>query len=149
MKSFFSSLRVRLLILVIVAIVPCSGIIINTEMVHRSAAADHARTKALSLIRQVGNEQKNIIESTRNLLIALSEMPDVRQAHSRATSAFLADMIKRLTLYTNIGLVRPDGQVIASAVPFMQPVNYADTEWFQQTIKSGKFTESDYLGSAI
>ncbi|MDO9566612.1 MAG: PAS domain S-box protein [Candidatus Desulfaltia sp.] len=113
-------------------------------MEQRSLASDYARTKALSLVQQVGNEQKNIIESIRNLLIALSEVPDVRQADSRAASAFLANMIRRFTLYTNIGVVRPDGQIIASAVPFTQPVNYSDTKWFQQTIKSRKFTESAY-----
>ena len=61
----FPSLRVRLLLLVLLAVVPALGLILYTASEQRRSAAAEARDSALQLARSFSSSQDELIESAR------------------------------------------------------------------------------------
>lgn len=57
----FSSLRARLLLLVLLAVIPALGLILYTAAEQRRAAAGEAQANALRLARSVSSGQDDLI----------------------------------------------------------------------------------------
>jgi len=75
-KSSFSSLRVRLVILVLLAIVPALVLTLYSGLVQRRQARSDALNSALELTEKASDDQDGLIERTRQLLVALAHYPD-------------------------------------------------------------------------
>ena len=69
----FSSLRARLLLLLIIALLPAYGFILYSVFDARQQAAEHAREKALWLTRLMATEQKHLIGVIRLPLQSLAK----------------------------------------------------------------------------
>jgi len=146
MKWFlFSSLRARLILLVLLAVIPAIGLTVYSGLEQRSHVRMDAFNSALGIAQKASDDQENLIESTHQLLIALAQMDQVLKCPSSGDSPFLSNLMKEFPFYTNLGTTGPDGQVICSAVPMRQPINFADREWFPRIIRNRKFTLSEYL----
>src|SRR5439155_5127466 len=75
---FFSSLRVRLSVLIVMATVPLLGILLITANDQRKVALDAAENNALRLAQVVAGHQDEVIEGTERLLTALSQLPQMQ-----------------------------------------------------------------------
>ena len=140
----FSSLRVRLLLLVLLAVVPALGLIIYTAAEMRRSASVEAQTNALRLAQSVASSQDDLIEGARQLLTALAQVPVVRGGQPAQCSAFLADLLAAYPLYANFGVVDSDGEIFCSGVPQKGRVNAADRGWFQLAVQTRDFAIGDY-----
>jgi signal transduction histidine kinase len=146
MKRFsFSSLRVKLIALVLIAVIPALGLTLYSGLEQRSRARLDALDNALNLANKVSHDQEHLTERTHQLLVALAQMDQVLQCQSSGYSPFLASLLKEYPFYTNLGTTGPDGQVICSALTMKQPTNFADREWFTRILHTRKFTVSNYL----
>ncbi|MBM4308663.1 MAG: HAMP domain-containing protein, partial [Deltaproteobacteria bacterium] len=141
----FSGLRVRLILLVLLAVIPALGLTLYSGLEQRSRARMDAFNSALEIAQKASDDQEGLIESTHQLLIALAQMDQLLKCPSSGDSPFLSNLLKEFPFYTNLGTTGPDGQVICSAVPMKQPTNFADREWFPRIIRNRKFTLSEYL----
>src|SRR3972149_1567743 len=72
-----SSLRVRLLLLVLVALLPALGLILYTSSRLREVAAQDARHDSLHVVRTLATEHERIIESGYQLLRSLAHLPQI------------------------------------------------------------------------
>ena len=130
-RSSWSSLRIRLLILVLVAIIPALGLILSAGLAERQHLTAIARENALRLARLGSVDQERVIAGTRQLLIALSRLPQVRADDGAACSATLGDLLQRYgRMYANLAVLRPNGDVWCSAIPVSQTINFSDRSWF-------------------
>ncbi len=128
-----SSLRARLLLLVFLAIVPAIALVLYTAAEDRRREGEHAREKALGLVRTITRDQAHAMESARQILITLGQLPDVRRRDGAACSRVLAGVWKQYPRYANLGAVAPDGTVFCSAVPMGEERrNASDNRWFRQ-----------------
>ena len=66
----FSSLRARLLLLVLLAVIPVLGLILYTDLEQRRLAADQAQGDALRFVRLAAADQTQLIQGTDQLLAA-------------------------------------------------------------------------------
>lgn len=139
-----SSLRLRLLLLVLLAILPALGLLLYSISAQRRLALRDARADALRLTRLTASNLDRILEGARQLLPTLAQFPEVRTHDARACSALFAHLLKQYQGYTNFGAARPDGEVFCSGVPLIQSVSIADREWFQRTLKTRELTFSDH-----
>lgn len=145
MKSFsFSGVRVRLVLLVLLAVGPALGLIFYAAEEQRSAAVGEAQQNALRLARLVSANQDRLVEGAQQLLTALAQIPEVRSGRPDSCSAFLRDLLAAYPLYVNFGVARPDGKVFCSALPIKGPVNAGDRIWFQRAMRTGDFAAGDY-----
>jgi signal transduction histidine kinase len=144
MRHLFSSLRFCLTLLVLLAVLPALGLTLYTavEDYRRETSAIEADT--LQLTEAISLEEDQVIAGTRQLLIALAELPQVGGGNSASCNAFLARLLANYELYDNLGVIEPGGNVSCSAIPFEAPVNLADRSYFQQACQSREFAIGDY-----
>lgn len=143
----FSSLRVRLLLLVILASIPALILTVNNAVSERSAAMAQIKSETLQLTYLFAYSQEQWIEGARQFLTTFAHLPAVRNRDSAACSQLSADMHKQYPQYANIFAVTPNGDVFCSALPLKQPVNAADRAYFQRAVSSRNFSIGDYQPS--
>ncbi|MBI5968531.1 MAG: PAS domain S-box protein [Deltaproteobacteria bacterium] len=144
MYRFFFSMRFRLILLVLCAIIPALGVTLYSGLEQRRIAATQAKEEALRLARLLSNSQNELIEGGRHLLYTLAQLPQVRKCDSAFCCSLFADLLKQYPWYLNIGAAKPDGSIFASAVPMDQPVNIADRSYFQLALQTRNFAIGDY-----
>ena len=138
------SLRVRLLFIVLFAILPVLGLMLYAAAEQRQMAAAQAQEEALRLVRVASSNQENLIEETYELLSVMAQHPAIRSGDSAACNALFADLLKRRPLYANLGLIKPDGDLLCSAIPASGPISAVDRAYFQRALKTREFAAGDY-----
>lgn len=143
----FKNLRVRLVLLVLIAIIPALGLAIYNLAQQLKRASSIAEQEVLHFVRIVDDDYSRLIEKTRQLLMVLSHVPAMRGEDPAACSSFLATIMKDHPEYSNMGTVKANGEKFCSALP-ASPSNVAQRPWFQRTVKSPGFAIGDYqIGS--
>jgi diguanylate cyclase (GGDEF)-like protein len=140
-----SSLRYRLLLLVLLAVLPALALILSTAWEQKRQAAVGAQEDALRLARLVATDHERLIEGTRSLLTGLAQLSDVQMHNATACSALFAEVQRRFPLYTNVGAIRPDGRVFCGARPKGGLRNVRHQPFFQRALATREFTVSGYL----
>lgn len=139
-----STIRARLLLLILLAIIPALGLILYTASEERRLAALAVREDMLQLTQLVSLDEKELIDGTHQFLSALVLLPEIVQGDSHGCSALLAQMLKQHRRYANLGAIRPDGRLFCSALPFAGRINASDRAYFQRAIENRDFSIGDY-----
>jgi serine phosphatase RsbU (regulator of sigma subunit) len=143
-RRILFSLRSRLLLLVFLAGLPLLGLILYTGLEQRRHAAELVEDNALRLARLVAAEQQQLVTSTRELLVMVSELPAVRNFNSAACNNLFAKLREQYPAYANIGAVYPDGTVYCSAIALSNTLNLADRPYIQRALATRDFAMGDY-----
>ncbi|MBW4564662.1 MAG: PAS domain S-box protein [Mojavia pulchra JT2-VF2] len=141
---FLSSLRTRLVVLVLLAVVPALGLILYTASEQRNSATVEAQENTLRLVRLAANNQRQVVEATRQLLTVLAQLPVVRKGNSAECDRLLADLLKQYSTYANFGVLDAQGKTICSAIPYTGSINAVDRAYFQRAMQSRKFAVGEY-----
>ncbi|MBU7587182.1 MAG: PAS domain S-box protein [Nostoc sp. TH1S01] len=144
MGSSHSTLRIRLVFLVLLAVVPALGLILHSASEQRRTATVEAQEQTLRLARLAANNQKQVIEGTRQLLMILAQLPVVRQGNSAGCNQLLADILKQHSAYANFAVLNSQGNTICSGVPYSGVGNAKDRTYFQRAVQTRKFAVGDY-----
>ncbi len=141
---FFKSLRFRLLLLVLVAVLPAWAVIAYTASEQRRMAVVEIQRQVLRLAKFSAREEEQVLQGSRQILIALANFVRKTAGNPAECSAFCADLLKQFRRYANIGAVKSNGDVFCSAVALYKVTNAADQSWFRRAVESGDFTVGDY-----
>jgi PAS domain S-box-containing protein len=145
MSGFFlASLRGRLLLLVLLAMIPILGLTLYTNIELRRLVVADVKKETLRLARFAASSQEDTIKDTRQLLFALSQLSEVHEADPAACSALFAQLLRQYPQYAQLGVVALDGSVFCSALPDDGLLNMAGQDFFQRTLQTGVFSLSDY-----
>ena len=141
----FGSLRTRLLLLVVLALLPAFGFLTITALEQRQSAMQAAKDSAIGLTRMVAAEQRRIITSTREQLVSLAQIPVVRRpAWAALCAETFAALLKQQPQYLNLGVAELNGDLRCSALPLKGRVNIADRSYFRQALATRDFAIGDY-----
>ncbi len=140
----FYGLRSRSMLLVLLVALPAFGLILYIGLADRRTEITEAQDDALRLARLAAFEEEQMIGATRQLLVTMAELPQVRSDDSAACNALMADIRKQFQRYANLGVIAANGDVICSALPISGPVNLADRDYFQRTLLGRNFAVGDY-----
>jgi len=140
----FSSLRIRLLLLVLLAVIPALGLMLYTGLEQRRLAAVHAKKDALRVLDHSVMQQDLLIAGARQLLVALVSLPEVRHLDSGGCNALFFDILGRYPFYANLGAIAPNGDIFCSALAFSGPVNAAERAYFRRAMATRDFAIGDY-----
>ena len=143
-QIFFSKLRVRLLALVLLAILPALGLVLYTAIDQRRSAKKEAIASAQRIVRLAAAAQKQYVETSRQLLITLAQLREVRPERAAEAEALFLTLLPVHAIYANIGAIDPDGYVFASAVPATNRVYLGDRSYFQIARDSQKFAVGEF-----
>ncbi|HEY6199929.1 MAG TPA: GAF domain-containing protein [Candidatus Binatia bacterium] len=143
-KLAFSDLRLRLALLVLLAVTPALALIFYAAEDQRRSSSLEAQESAQRLARLVSANQEVLIAGARQLLTAVAEVPVVRAGDAAGCSAFLQQVHGKYAYYTNLGVADVNGWLICSAVPLKDPVNIADRSYFRRTLERQDLALGDY-----
>ncbi len=150
MKRFsLGSLRVRLSLVVVLAVIPSLGLIYYNALEQRAAADALARQDIARIARLMAEHYRTVIDDTRQFLVLLAQLPLIRNADPSRGGPMLGKLLGEYPLYSNLGVVGPDGNVLCSALPLKDPVSVADAPWFQQAMTTREFAVGEYQMSAF
>ena len=145
----FTSLRSRLLLLVLLAVLPTLGLTFYTFAELRRLTVMDEQKEALRLARIAAGDQEDMIKDTRQLLFALAQLPEVHRADPATCSEFLTRLLNQYPQYAALGLVGRDENLLCSAFLTDDPVNLADRSYFQRVLQTHDFAIGDYQSDPV
>jgi signal transduction histidine kinase len=107
-------------------------------------AEKHARDNLVRISQVINDENKLLVEGTRQLLAVLAHLPAVRQQNVTACDETMEALAREYRQYVSLGAVKPNG-VWFCAGNFTDPINIANRHWFQRALKTREFTIGNYL----
>ena len=116
-KRAFSGLRLRLLLMVLLACAPLVALVLHAAWEDRRRARAAWQSQLGNILQIARNEEKKIVDSTRQLLLAVSEVSGVPTFDPEAANISLLGIHKSYSRYANLGLLATNGDVVASAAP--------------------------------
>ena len=143
-SPFLSRLRVRLVLLVLLAVFPALGVVIYTAIEQRREGLNNARVEVLRLVRMAAQNHDQSIESARQLLTTLSELEIVHQRNAERCQTLFANLLRLHRIYANLGLMSPDGKVLAAAEPLADLTASGEPEFFRRAVAARQFQVGEY-----
>jgi PAS domain S-box-containing protein len=143
-NSFLSSLRTRSILLVLLAVIPALGLILYTSSVQRRSAATDAKENLFRLAKLAAANQEQASEGIRQLLIALSQLPEVQNGNKEECDRLLANLLKQYRAYAGFGVLDLNGNVICSAPTASESINAADRSYFRIARDTRDFAVGEY-----
>jgi signal transduction histidine kinase len=146
MKHFsFYSIRGRLIFVLLLAVIPALVLTLYTASEERRHELAEVQDNAMHIASIIAVQEEQLLVATRQLLISLSHFPVMTDGRSTACNALFADLReKHYQRYSNIGVAKPNGDVVCSALSLASPVNIADRKYFKDAIKARDFSIGDY-----
>jgi diguanylate cyclase (GGDEF)-like protein len=150
MRKPGASIRLRLFLLALVAIVPLAIERIYSIETERRLAMEEARQNALVLARQGAEKQNQSISAARSTLQLLARAyPKVVEGDIPCGDFLKAALAGTPGLKT-VSVVNPQGRIVCSANPGSVGLNVSDRPFFQEVLQNGGFALSNYsLGRVI
>jgi PAS domain S-box-containing protein len=140
----FASLRLRLILIILLAVLPALALIfLNAGQARRREAAA-VQEDAQRLTRLTASNVGQLVEGARQLLVVLSHLSRVQTQDAVACNTLFAALLTQYPLYANLGAAEPDGDLFCSALPLTSPVNASDRAWFQRAVETRAFAVGDY-----
>ncbi|MCX7048642.1 MAG: PAS domain S-box protein [Candidatus Sumerlaeota bacterium] len=137
------SIRNRLLLLVLIAILPALGIILYSGAQRRQAALEDAQDEVMRMVHGLANHQALITFGARQMLMTLAYLPEVKSRDAQACNRLFGEILRHNPQYANIAATAPNGMVFASALPF-KPVSFANMKLFQDVVQTKEFSVGEY-----
>src|SRR5215831_2380270 len=143
-RFFFASLRARLLLLVLLAVIPALVLALYTNLEERQLRKALVQEDAMRLSRLVSADYERLIEDARQLVVSLARLPAVRGRNRAACNAVFTDLLTQHSSYVNLGVVDADGNVLCSALPITDPVYLGDRVYFRRALETRDFAVGEY-----
>ena len=141
-----ASLRVRLILLVSLAVLPAFGLIVWSAYEDRELGLKEAEILAERAASRAAGEFGQIVEFTREIMGRLSEEPEVRHvSDAKACGRALAGVRKQHPAYGLIGVVARDGKTVCSDTGQALGIDLSDRDYFNQAVETGTFVVSGFL----
>jgi signal transduction histidine kinase len=143
-RELLASLRLRLWLLVFLALIPALGLMLYAAAEQRRHALSGVQDQAFRLVQLVSSDHQRLIDGTRHLLVALAHVPAVRGGDADECERFLSALLKDNPLYAGLGVADRTGEVSCSAPPRDQPVNIADRAYFRAAMDTRDFAIGEF-----
>jgi len=139
-----SGLRLRLLLLVLLSCAPLVGLTLYTASEERRRLAQEWNQNSQEMMELATREEERMIAQTRQLLLALAESSAVRSGNRRDAKKLLDGLFGNAPRYANLGVIKTNGMVLASARPMAVPANQTNQAFFRQALAAGAFAIGDF-----
>ena len=145
MKPFsLWSLRVRLVILILIAVAPVLAVMLYSaaEQERLDAALVQQDLSRLAVLHV--REERQLLDGTRQVLKAVAQFVLMHREDRNACTAFFANLLKDFDRYTDFGEVTLDGRLICSTPPTPAPLNEDYRRWLRQAVQDGGLAASGF-----
>ncbi len=145
MSKFFSSLRVRLVLFVILAALPALVLTIYSGSEQRKHAANDVQADILTLAELATINQETFVENTRIFLISLSHNPAVSSPDITECRDLLSHLYsEHYAQFTSFYVADLETNVVCSAPGSHVTENLAECDHYAEMVATGEFVVSNY-----
>ena len=144
-----TSLKTRLYLLVLAAFIPVAGLIIYVAEEQKTIETEAIRHRTMLLAGAAADAEDQQVEATRNLLAALGNAWLAVDGSRERFSQRLATLKAHATGYKRLGIIDPQGRLVAGSDPADMAQNYGGVPWFITSLSEKKLTVGTYQGERI
>ena len=138
-------LRARIVAPIAMVALPALALLLYMNVERRQRDAEVVAQNALRLARLAAANQERLVEGARQLLIAMSQSPNIRDRDPETCHADLEQLLEQYgKSYTNLGVTDSTGAVLGSGIPGPQ-VNVADRSYFTLAVRDRAFAVGDFM----
>jgi hypothetical protein len=145
MTKWLSSLRVRLVLLVVLASLPALLLTIYSNGEERKLAEARVEQEILRLSQLATVNQETFVENTRVFLVALTHMPAVRTADlTECQDLFSHLFLEHYPEFASFYVADLEAHVVCSAPNTHVPTRLAECEHYAMMVASQDYVVSNY-----
>jgi signal transduction histidine kinase len=141
------TLRVRLLLLVLFAILPAFLLLIRSGLEQRRLATESAQKDALQMAQIASAAHDAIVEGAQQFLTALAQLPQIQDPES--CTILLSRLARQYPNYSSLAVADVNGDVYCSSIPGSGPVNVSDRFYFHSVLTTKRFSAGLYTVDRI
>ena len=139
------SLRERLVILMVAATLPLFALSFWLALRETGAATQLAQSQMKFAASLVAANQDAAVESARQLLGAISALPRLRSGGQSRCQSYFEGLRNDYPMYSNIGLLSVDGQLVCHANGRMGEASAADRGYFRAALAQRRFVMGEVI----
>jgi PAS domain S-box-containing protein len=148
-RRLFSSLRFKLLLIVILVVLPILCLVLYTAFEQRQDDAEKARENAANTVLVAQAEQENLFDEARHLLAVLSQLPELKEGDYAAATAYFRKINEDSPRYHNLGVIDSKGDTLVSALPAGEGLYLSDELFYKRAMETREFSTGDYQLSRV
>lgn len=142
-------IRAKLILVIVLVTIPLLALLLYSYQQQRTMEEEEAIDDLRRSVSIIAHEEQNLIDASRELLVALEQMPSIWRAPQVQCAAFLARLQKDYRRYANFGVLEPNGDLYCSAIPGSARTNFANRAYFGRALETRSFSVGDYQMGAI
>gem|GEM_PF-2659622 len=139
LKAFPASIRIRILVLILLALVPALGIMLHLAREHRNQITQDVNANTLRLSRFMAATMERDIQSARIFLSALSHAHDSLGIDSSSCPYLFTSLDIKAELFDAVGMTDSTGKILCQVPGESGPARLDSLEWFNTARSTGKF----------
>ena len=139
------TLRQRLVLLMVFAMVPLLGLSVLNADVRSEEALSRATDSLKSAASLAAFNQQQVSETANQLLIAMASIPAIREGRDSSCALALNELSRQLPGYSKLGIVSAQGYDLCNTVPGKPPLYVGDRSYFRDTVATGRFVAGEYI----
>ena len=143
--KFKATLRLRLVLLMLAAILPLFALSMVTSVLSTDAAIKRATGNLQAAAALVAINQQQMAETAKQVLTAVANSRDVLDGNVARCSSYLANITRLYPAYTNLGIVGTDGNTRCHGIDAKGPVYLGDRSYFQNALASRSFASGNHV----
>jgi two-component system, cell cycle sensor histidine kinase and response regulator CckA len=138
------SLRMRFVLIALVAAAPALLAIVYTQAAERRRAREETLSDSLHLTRLAAGRLAGVLDGPRRLLATLAHLSQVADADPRPCRALLPGILRDHPGYINITVSNADGSVFCSGAPIAPGTSVRGHAAFERALTTRKPAVGDY-----
>jgi PAS domain S-box-containing protein len=140
-----STLRTRLVLLVVAAIVPLFGLSAINAWVNANAAVERSMSNLRFAVSLAASSQQRVEETARQVLTVIAHVPDIAGGQSAGCNRFLGELKLQFPDYANLGIIGADGYARCHGVESNSPTYLGDRSYFRDAVSRREFVAGEYI----
>jgi PAS domain S-box-containing protein len=145
-RSF--GLRAALSFLVLIAIAPVFGVVVQASLAEQQNRLDRAATSLDSLVELGAAHQERLVEGARQMLTAIAYAPPVYEDDLAACATYMKRLQAQYpSAYGTFGLLDPQGRLTCRGTAPPATVVSNDRPFFRAAVATGRFSVGEYTVS--
>jgi PAS domain S-box-containing protein len=138
-------LRAALTFLVLIAIAPVFGVVVQASLAEQRSRVERAAAGLRAVVDLGAAQQERFVDGARQLLAAIAYSPPVYGDDLQACIAYMRRLQQQYTAaYGSFGLLDAQGRLACRATPPPSPVNSSDRMFFRTAVQTGRFSVGDF-----
>ncbi len=120
------SLRLRLMILVVAAVIPALALLVYSDLQDRQKAISLAKSQVIEAARQASRSEARIIGQAHQLFLTLSHFPPFLRHDTVYCNAIFAELMQTSKGYSALLATKANGVTFATYPVKERPISLAD-----------------------